>query len=159
METRKIGKEKHDSTSQGYILRVQSGTASSPGTANDGLGGKRSKDKTAAIVLSVIGGVFLIFLTGVAAFCLYTHRQKRGGFGTVYRGELHDGTKIAAKRMESGVIAGNGLAEFKSEIAVLTKVRHRHLCALLLGYCLDRNEKLLMYEYMPQGALNKHLFN
>ncbi|KAJ6421141.1 hypothetical protein OIU84_028510 [Salix udensis] len=60
--------------------------------------------------------------------------------------------------MESGVISGKGLAEFKSEIAVLTKVRHRHLVALL-GYCLDGNEKLLVYEYMPQGTLSRHIFN
>ncbi|KAF4351007.1 hypothetical protein G4B88_015991 [Cannabis sativa] len=82
----------------------------------------------------------------------------QGGFGTVYKGELHDGTKIAVKRMESGVIAGKGLPEFKSEIAVLTKVRHRHLVALL-GYCLDGFERLLVYEYMPQGTLSKHIFN
>lgn len=82
----------------------------------------------------------------------------QGGFGTVYKGELHDGTKIAVKRMENSVIAGKGLTEFKSEIAVLTKVRHRHLVALL-GYCLDGNEKLLVYEYMPQGTLSRHLFS
>ncbi|VFQ74366.1 unnamed protein product [Cuscuta campestris] len=81
----------------------------------------------------------------------------RGGFGTVYKGELHDGTKIAVKRMEGGIIAGKGLAEFKSEISVLTKVRHRHLVALL-GYCLEENEKLLVYEFMPQGTLSRHLF-
>ncbi|XAR63702.1 Non-specific serine/threonine protein kinase [Bertholletia excelsa] len=82
----------------------------------------------------------------------------RGGFGTVYKGELHDGTKIAVKRMESGVVSEKGLDEFKSEIAVLTKVRHRHLVALL-GYCLDGNERLLVYEYMPQGTLSRHLFS
>ncbi|OAY60554.1 receptor protein kinase TMK1 [Manihot esculenta] len=82
----------------------------------------------------------------------------QGGFGVVYKGELHDGTKIAVKRMESGAISGKGLTEFKSEIAVLTKVRHRHLVALL-GYCLDGNEKLLVYEFMPQGTLSRHLFN
>ncbi|GAB4828692.1 mitogen activated protein kinase [Ancistrocladus abbreviatus] len=81
-----------------------------------------------------------------------------GGFGTVYKGELHDGTKIAVKRMDSGVLGEKGLAEFKSEIAVLTKVRHRHLVSLL-GYCLDGNERLLVYEYMPQGTLSRHLFN
>lgn len=81
----------------------------------------------------------------------------RGGFGTVYKGELHDGTKIAVKRMESGVITSKGLNEFKSEIAVLTKVRHRNLVSLL-GYCLDGNERLLVYEYMPQGTLSRHLF-
>ncbi|KAJ8763089.1 hypothetical protein K2173_023294 [Erythroxylum novogranatense] len=82
----------------------------------------------------------------------------QGGFGVVYKGELQDGTKIAVKRMLFGLPSGKGLGEFKSEIAVLTKVRHRHLVALL-GYCLDGNEKLLVYEYMPQGTLSRHLFN
>ncbi|CAL5354631.1 unnamed protein product [Camellia sinensis] len=82
----------------------------------------------------------------------------RGGFGTVYKGELHDGTKIAVKRMESGVVTEKGLDGFKSEIAVLTKVRHRHLVDLL-GYCLDGNERLIVYEYMAQGTLSRFLFN
>ncbi|KAG5411546.1 hypothetical protein IGI04_007865 [Brassica rapa subsp. trilocularis] len=82
----------------------------------------------------------------------------RGGFGTVYKGELHDGTKIAVKRMEPSAVSDKGLEEFKSEITVLTKMRHRHLVALL-GYCLDGNEKLLVYEYMPQGTLSQHLFH
>ncbi|CAL5400088.1 unnamed protein product [Camellia sinensis] len=82
----------------------------------------------------------------------------RGGFGKVYKGEFNDGTKIAVKRMESGVVSDKGLDEFNSEIAVLTKVRHRHLVSLL-GYCLDGNERLLVYEYMPQGTLSRHLFH
>lgn len=82
----------------------------------------------------------------------------RGGFGTVYLGELHDGTKIAVKRMESGVEGEKGLSEFRAEITVLTKVRHKHLVALM-GYCLDGNERLLVYEYMPQGTLSRHLFS
>ncbi|PWA98791.1 protein kinase-like domain-containing protein [Artemisia annua] len=81
----------------------------------------------------------------------------RGGFGVVYKGELHDGTKIAVKRMEAGVMGTKGLKEFQAEIAVLTKVRHRHLVALL-GYCVNGNERLLVYEYMPQGTLSQHLF-
>ncbi|XP_071736377.1 receptor-like kinase TMK4 [Rutidosis leptorrhynchoides] len=81
----------------------------------------------------------------------------KGGFGVVYKGELHDGTKIAVKRMESGVMGTKGLKEFQAEIAVLTKVRHRHLVALL-GYCINGNERLLVYEYMPQGTLSQHLF-
>ncbi|CAA0833208.1 Leucine-rich repeat protein kinase family protein [Striga hermonthica] len=81
----------------------------------------------------------------------------RGGFGVVYKGELQDGTKIAVKRMESGVMGTKGLNEFQAEIAVLTKVRHRHLVALL-GYCINGNERLLVYEYMPQGTLSQHLF-
>ncbi|WVY90188.1 hypothetical protein V8G54_035702 [Vigna mungo] len=76
----------------------------------------------------------------------------------VYRGELHDGTRIAMKRMECGAIKGKGAIEFKSEIVVLTKVRHRNL-VVLICYCLDGNEKLLVYELMPQGTLSRHLFN
>ncbi|XP_038874684.1 receptor-like kinase TMK4 [Benincasa hispida] len=82
----------------------------------------------------------------------------RGGFGVVYKGELHDGTKIAVKRMESGAMGTKGMSEFQAEIAVLTKVRHRHLVALL-GYCINGNERLLVYEYMPQGTLTQHLFD
>ncbi|PON95492.1 Mitogen-activated protein kinase kinase kinase [Trema orientale] len=82
----------------------------------------------------------------------------RGGFGVVYKGELHDGTKIAVKRMESNAMGTKGMNEFQAEIAVLTKVRHRHLVALL-GYCINGNERLLVYEYMPQGTLTQHLFD
>ncbi|KAG4995619.1 hypothetical protein JHK84_032588 [Glycine max] len=82
----------------------------------------------------------------------------RGGFGVVYKGELHDGTQIAVKRMESVATGSKGLNEFQAEIAVLSKVRHRHLVALL-GYCINGNERLLVYEYMPQGTLTQHLFD
>ncbi|KAJ0038332.1 hypothetical protein Pint_22480 [Pistacia integerrima] len=81
----------------------------------------------------------------------------RGGFGTVHRGMLQDGTKIAVKRMESRTFTGQCLASFKSEIEVLTKVRHRHLLTLL-GYSQSRIERLLVYEYLPQGTLSRHLF-
>lgn len=82
----------------------------------------------------------------------------RGGFGVVYKGQLDDGTIIAVKRMEAAVVSNKGLAEFQSEIAVLSKVRHRHLVALL-GYCIEGNERLLVYEYMPKGALSRHIFD
>ncbi|CAI0391112.1 unnamed protein product [Linum tenue] len=82
----------------------------------------------------------------------------RGGFGVVYKGELDDGTNIAVKRMEASVISSKALDEFQSEIAVLSKVRHRHLVSLL-GYSIEGNERILVYEYMPQGALSRHLFH
>ncbi|KAJ6715815.1 hypothetical protein OIU74_008537 [Salix koriyanagi] len=81
-----------------------------------------------------------------------------GGFGTVYKGELEDGTKIAVKRMEAGVASGKAVDEFQAEIAVLSKVRHRHLVSLL-GYSIEGNERLLVYEYMSEGALSMHLFH
>ncbi|KAJ0988932.1 hypothetical protein J5N97_007288 [Dioscorea zingiberensis] len=78
----------------------------------------------------------------------------RGGFGVVYKGDLN-GTLVAVKRNES--LGTKGMAEFHAEIDVLRKVRHRHLVALL-GYCIDGTERLLVYEYMPEGTLGQHLF-
>ncbi|KAB2067311.1 hypothetical protein ES319_A09G218100v1 [Gossypium barbadense] len=81
----------------------------------------------------------------------------KGGFGIVYKGVLHDETQIAVKRMECVGKGTKGMSEFQAEIAVLSKVRHRHLVALL-GYCINGNERLLVYEYMPRGTLSQHLF-
>lgn len=81
----------------------------------------------------------------------------KGGFGSVYRGHLEDGTVIAVKRMGAAVTSSQGLKEFQSEIDVLTKLRHRHLVAIL-GYCVEGDEKALVYEYMPGGTLCQHLF-
>ncbi|KAA8549953.1 hypothetical protein F0562_001639 [Nyssa sinensis] len=82
----------------------------------------------------------------------------RGGFGAVYKGALEDGTEIAVKRMEAGIISNKALDEFQAEISVLSKVRHRHLVSLL-GYSIEGNERLLVYEYLPEGALSRHLFH
>lgn len=81
----------------------------------------------------------------------------RGGFGVVYRGQLPSGNVIAVKRMECSEMGKKGSTEFEAEIAVLTKVRHRHLVELC-GYSIEGHEKLLVYEFMPQGTLCHHLF-
>lgn len=81
----------------------------------------------------------------------------RGGFGTVYQGVFPDGTKVAVKRMQVGPMSNKGNTEFEAEIGVLTKVRHRHLVGLL-GYVVDGYERLLVYEYLSQGPLSRHLF-
>eukprot|EP00850_Spirogloea_muscicola_P004412 SM000019S04956 [mRNA] locus=s19:246325:252045:+ [translate_table: standard] len=81
----------------------------------------------------------------------------RGGFGTVYYGLLHDGTKVAVKRMEAGALSQKALKEYAAEISVLGKLRHRHLVGLL-GFCVDGFERLIVYEFMTQGPLSRHLF-
>ncbi|KAF5767967.1 putative protein kinase RLK-Pelle-LRR-IX family [Helianthus annuus] len=60
--------------------------------------------------------------------------------------------------MESSAICNKALDEFKSKISVLTEVRHRHL-VLLLGYSTQKLKRILVYEYMPQGELSRHLFH
>ncbi|KAJ3671923.1 hypothetical protein LUZ60_008002 [Juncus effusus] len=81
----------------------------------------------------------------------------QGGFGIVYKGN-HNGSLIAVKRSLSDSMGQKGQQEFKAEIDVLTKVRHRNLVALL-GYCENGSERLLVYEYMSNGTLGQHLFD
>ncbi|ESQ34567.1 hypothetical protein EUTSA_v10009550mg, partial [Eutrema salsugineum] len=82
----------------------------------------------------------------------------RGGFRTVYKGKMRDGIEIAVKRMDQSSIGGKGIDEFEAEVSVLTKVNHRNLVGLH-GYCLQGNERLLVYHYMRQGTLSRHLFD
>ncbi|PRQ55418.1 putative protein kinase RLK-Pelle-CrRLK1L-1 family [Rosa chinensis] len=86
----------------------------------------------------------------------------KGGFGNVYRGTLLNGTKVAVKRAykrdEHGSGSGQGLLEFETEIIVLSKILHRHLVSLI-GYCNERSEMILVYEFMEKGTLRDHLYD
>ncbi|KAG1362385.1 putative receptor-like protein kinase [Cocos nucifera] len=78
-----------------------------------------------------------------------------GGFGKVYRGVLSDGTIVAVKRGMQG--SKQGYPEFQREIFLLSRIRHRHLVSLI-GYCAERSEMILVYEYMEKGPLGKYLY-
>ncbi|CAM8904247.1 unnamed protein product [Rhodiola kirilowii] len=77
-----------------------------------------------------------------------------GGFGGVYKG-LVDRTTVAIKRVSKG--SRQGVKEYASEVRVISKLRHRNLVQLL-GWCHERDEMLLVYEFMPNGSLDTHLF-
>ena len=78
-----------------------------------------------------------------------------GGFGPVYKGKLFDGNEIAVKRLSKS--SGQGLEELKTEVMLVAKLLHRNLVRLQ-GFCLEEKEKLLVYEYLPNGSLDKTLF-
>lgn len=79
-----------------------------------------------------------------------------GGFGAVYRGRLLNGKEIAVKRLSRA--SGQGLQEFINEMVVISKVQHRNLVRLL-GCCAEQDEKLLVYEFMPNKGLDAFLFD
>ncbi|XP_043723463.1 putative serine/threonine-protein kinase-like protein CCR3 [Telopea speciosissima] len=82
-----------------------------------------------------------------------------GSFGVVYKGKLADGREVAIKRGETGTKTKKFQEKesaFESEIAFLSRVHHKHLVRLV-GFCEEREEKLLVYDYMKNGALYDHL--
>ncbi|KAK3127244.1 hypothetical protein QOZ80_7AG0570320 [Eleusine coracana subsp. coracana] len=84
------------------------------------------------------------------------NRLGRGGFGPVYKGRLADGSEIAVKRLAAH--SGQGLEEFKNEIQLIAKLQHTNLVRLV-GCCVQEEEKMLVYEYMPNRSLDGFIFD
>lgn len=77
-----------------------------------------------------------------------------GGFGYVYKGCLVDGTEVAVKELKIG--GGQGEREFTAEVEIIGRIHHRYLVSLV-GYCVSENNRLLVYEYVPNNTLYFHL--
>ncbi|KAL5560344.1 hypothetical protein UlMin_036555 [Ulmus minor] len=88
----------------------------------------------------------------------FTDQVGKGAFGTVFKGVISNRNSakvVAIKRLEKMV--ADGEKEFKTEIKVISRTNHRYLVKLL-GYCHERDNRLLVYEYMNNGSLADFLF-
>ncbi|XP_022877621.1 G-type lectin S-receptor-like serine/threonine-protein kinase At4g27290 isoform X2 [Olea europaea var. sylvestris] len=85
-----------------------------------------------------------------------SNKLGEGGFGPVYKGVLEEGQEIAVKRLSR--TSHQGLVEFKNEVNCIAKLQHRNLVKLL-GCCIHGEEKMLIYEYMPNRSLDLILFD
>ncbi|CAL0330970.1 unnamed protein product [Lupinus luteus] len=77
-----------------------------------------------------------------------------GGFGCVYKGWLLDGRAVAVKQLKAG--SGQGEREFQAEVEIISRVHHKHLVSLV-GYCISEQQRMLIYEFLPNGTLHHHL--
>ncbi|KAL5220950.1 hypothetical protein ABZP36_025663 [Zizania latifolia] len=77
-----------------------------------------------------------------------------GGFGPVYKGCLADGREVAVKKLKDG--GGQGEREFHAEVEIISRVHHRHLVSLV-GYCISEDQRLLVYDFVPNDTLHYHL--
>ncbi|OMP04572.1 S-locus glycoprotein [Corchorus olitorius] len=80
----------------------------------------------------------------------------QGGFGPVYKGTLPIGQEIAVKRLSKS--SGQGMNEFRNEVKLIAKLQHRNLVRIL-GCCIHGEEKMLVYEYMPNRSLDLFIFD
>ncbi|CAK9266685.1 unnamed protein product, partial [Sphagnum jensenii] len=79
----------------------------------------------------------------------------KGGFGPVYYGKFEDGREVAIKVLD--VKSSQGPSEFFNEVDVLSRANHQNLVSLI-GYCLEDDQQMLIYEYMHKGSLYDHLY-
>ncbi|KAK8579565.1 hypothetical protein V6N13_142755 [Hibiscus sabdariffa] len=79
----------------------------------------------------------------------------RGGFGDVYKGELADHRVVAVKCLKK-VTGGDG--EFWAEVTIIARMHHLNLVRLW-GFCAEKGQRILVYEYVPNGSLDKYLFH
>ncbi|XP_054782840.1 G-type lectin S-receptor-like serine/threonine-protein kinase CES101 [Prosopis cineraria] len=86
----------------------------------------------------------------------FSNKIGEGGFGLVYKGTLTDGQEVAIKRLAKS--SGQGLTEFKNEAKLMAKLQHTNLVRLI-GFCIQRDERILVYEYMSNKSLDYYLFD
>ncbi|XP_057855630.2 cysteine-rich receptor-like protein kinase 2 [Cryptomeria japonica] len=150
--------------------------------------GKKKVSSAVWIIIGVVGGVFLLgLLTYLHVFRKQkqadiegatelrgpedfdfkilkkatnnfdqANKLGQGGFGEVFKGTLKNGKVVAVKKLTLGRSV-HPISEFESEVKLISNVHHRNLVRLL-GCCRKGQERLLIYEYMPNSSLDRILF-
>ncbi|KAK1426227.1 hypothetical protein QVD17_14896 [Tagetes erecta] len=85
-----------------------------------------------------------------------SNKLGEGGFGSVYKGMMVNGQEVAVKRLSQS--SSQGIQEFKNEVMLIAKLQHKNLVRLL-GYCFHKDEKMLVYEYLPNKGLDSFIFD
>ncbi|KAJ4833180.1 hypothetical protein Tsubulata_016051 [Turnera subulata] len=78
-----------------------------------------------------------------------------GGFGSVYKGQLLTGQEIAVKKLSGN--SRQGVQEFRNEVLLIAKLQHKNLVGLV-GSCIQGEDRMLIYEYMPNKSLDYFIF-
>lgn len=149
----------------------------------NGSSGKSNKTMIFGVVLGSLGVIVLVLLVvililryrrrkrmrgekGDGTLAAFSYRELQnatknfseklggGGFGSVFKGALPDSSDIAVKRLES---ISQGEKQFRTEVVTIGTIQHVNLVRLR-GFCSEGNKKLLVYDYMPNGSLDSHLF-
>lgn len=85
----------------------------------------------------------------------FKHKLGEGGFGCVYEGELRSKRKVAVKVLTKSQTNGQ---DFINEVATIGRISHVNVVQLI-GFCAGRTKQALVYEFMPNGSLDKHTFS
>ncbi|XP_020224010.1 cysteine-rich receptor-like protein kinase 10 [Cajanus cajan] len=117
-----------------------------------------AQDPKTGTEISTVESLRFDFSTIEAATNKFSNANKlgEGGFGEVYKGLLPSGQEVAVKRLSKS--SGQGGDEFKNEVEVVAKLQHRNLVRLL-GFCLEGEEKILVYEFVVNKSLDYILFD